>query len=93
MLCKKLIQEAQQYSEALASMQILKHTPESSPSQCRENLAWASYGQTGGEVADRWYSVIKNCNFQQRGFNSETGHFRPWYGKHKEDGSRESIFK
>lgn len=28
---------------------------------------------TGKEVADRWYSEIKNYNFQQPGFNSGTG--------------------
>ncbi|XP_019584650.1 Golgi-associated plant pathogenesis-related protein 1 isoform X1 [Rhinolophus sinicus] len=74
-LCKKLNQEAQQYSEALASTRILKHSPESSRGQCGENLAWASYDQTGKEVADRWYSEIKNYNFQQPGFTSGTGHF------------------
>ena len=47
-LCKKLNREAQQYSEALASTRILKHSPESSRGQCGENLAWASYDQTGG---------------------------------------------
>uniref|UniRef100_A0A9L0T059 Golgi-associated plant pathogenesis-related protein 1 n=1 Tax=Equus caballus TaxID=9796 RepID=A0A9L0T059_HORSE len=46
-LCKKLNREAQQYSEALASTRILKHSPESSRGQCGENLAWASYDQTG----------------------------------------------
>ncbi|XP_012862273.1 Golgi-associated plant pathogenesis-related protein 1 [Echinops telfairi] len=74
-LCKKLNQEAQQYSEALASTRILKHSPESSRGQCGENLAWASYDQPGKEVADRWYSEIKNYNFQQPGFTSGTGHF------------------
>lgn len=63
------------YSEALASTRILKHSPESSRGQCGENLAWASYDQTGKEVADRWYSEIKNYNFQQPGFTSGTGHF------------------
>uniref|UniRef100_A0A8C0SKM9 Clathrin light chain n=6 Tax=Boreoeutheria TaxID=1437010 RepID=A0A8C0SKM9_CANLF len=71
-LCKKLNREAQQYSEALASTRILKHSPESSRGQCGENLAWASYDQTGKEVADRWYSEIKNYNFQQPGFTSGT---------------------
>ncbi|XP_060055182.1 Golgi-associated plant pathogenesis-related protein 1 isoform X4 [Erinaceus europaeus] len=72
-LCKKLNREAQQYSEALASTRILKHSPESSRGQCGENLAWASYDQTGKEVADRWYSEIKSYNFQQPGFTSGTG--------------------
>ncbi|XP_034272268.1 Golgi-associated plant pathogenesis-related protein 1 isoform X1 [Pantherophis guttatus] len=74
-LCKKLNREAQQYSEALASTRILKHSPESSSGKCGENLAWASYDQSGSEVADRWYSEIKNYNFQSPGFSSGTGHF------------------
>ncbi|XP_066895786.1 Golgi-associated plant pathogenesis-related protein 1 isoform X1 [Kogia breviceps] len=77
-LCKKLNREAQQYSEALASTRILKHSPESSRGQCGENLAWASYDQTGKEVADRWYSEIKNYNFQQPGFTSGTGLLLLW---------------
>ncbi|XP_058036234.1 Golgi-associated plant pathogenesis-related protein 1 isoform X4 [Ahaetulla prasina] len=71
-LCKKLNREAQQYSEALASTRILKHSPESSSGKCGENLAWASYDQSGSEVADRWYSEIKNYNFQSPGFSSGT---------------------
>lgn len=39
------------YSEALASTRILKHSPESSRGQCGENLAWASYDQTGGSLS------------------------------------------
>ncbi|KAJ6657853.1 hypothetical protein lerEdw1_001903 [Lerista edwardsae] len=74
-LCKKLNQEAQQYSEALASTRILKHSPESSSGKFGENLAWASYDQSGKEVADGWYSEIKNYNYQNPGFSSGTGHF------------------
>ncbi|XP_015676183.1 Golgi-associated plant pathogenesis-related protein 1 isoform X2 [Protobothrops mucrosquamatus] len=74
-LCKKLNREAQQYSEALASTRILKHSPESSSGKCGENLAWASYNQSGNEVADRWYSEIKNYNFQSPGFSSGTDPF------------------
>ncbi|XP_027631369.1 Golgi-associated plant pathogenesis-related protein 1-like isoform X1 [Tupaia chinensis] len=74
MLCKKLNREAQQYSEALVSTGILKHSPESSHGQCGENLAWASYDQTGKEVADRWYSEIKNYN-RQHSFTLGTGRF------------------
>ncbi|XP_048339570.1 Golgi-associated plant pathogenesis-related protein 1-like [Sphaerodactylus townsendi] len=73
-LCKKLNREAQQYSEALASTRILKHSSESSSGRFGENLAWASYDQSGTEVADRWYSEIKNYNFQSPGFSSNTGH-------------------
>ncbi|KAH0627109.1 hypothetical protein JD844_002519 [Phrynosoma platyrhinos] len=74
-LCKKLSREAQQYSEALASTRILKHSPESSSGKCGENLAWASYNQSGNEVAERWYSEINNYNFQSPGFSSGTGKY------------------
>lgn len=35
------------YAESLASTRILKHSVESSRGNCGENLAWASYDQTG----------------------------------------------
>ncbi|XP_061443427.1 Golgi-associated plant pathogenesis-related protein 1-like [Rhineura floridana] len=73
-LCKKLNMEAQQCSEALASTRILKHSPESSSGKCEGNLACPSYNQSGSEVADRWYSEIKNYNFQSPGFPSGTRH-------------------
>uniref|UniRef100_A0A8C5W2S4 SCP domain-containing protein n=1 Tax=Microcebus murinus TaxID=30608 RepID=A0A8C5W2S4_MICMU len=74
-LSKQLNREAQQYSEALASTRVLEHSRQSSRGRCGENLAWASYDQTGKEVAARWYGEIKNYNFQQPGFTSGTGHF------------------
>ncbi|XP_014446905.1 Golgi-associated plant pathogenesis-related protein 1-like isoform X2 [Tupaia chinensis] len=59
MLCKKLNREAQQYSEALVSTGILKHSPESSHGQCGENLAWASYDQTGNFAVMVWKNTKK----------------------------------
>uniref|UniRef100_A0A9L0SJ15 Golgi-associated plant pathogenesis-related protein 1 n=1 Tax=Equus caballus TaxID=9796 RepID=A0A9L0SJ15_HORSE len=48
-----------------------------------EGIEWVDFAvefkqclfHTGKEVADRWYSEIKNYNFQQPGFTSGTGHF------------------
>ncbi|XP_007895631.1 GLI pathogenesis-related 2, like [Callorhinchus milii] len=74
-LCNKLCKEAEQYSQALASTRVLKHSSESSRGQCGENLAWASYDQPGKEVAERWYNEIKSYNFNCPGFSSGTGHF------------------
>ncbi|XP_008503703.1 Golgi-associated plant pathogenesis-related protein 1 isoform X2 [Calypte anna] len=74
-LCKKLNRGAQQYAEELATTRVLKHSSESASGKCGENLAWASYDQPGKDVADRWYSEIKNYSFQNPGFSSGTGHF------------------
>uniref|UniRef100_A0A674GSK6 Golgi-associated plant pathogenesis-related protein 1 n=1 Tax=Taeniopygia guttata TaxID=59729 RepID=A0A674GSK6_TAEGU len=74
-LCKKLNRGAQQYAEELATTRVLKHSSESANGNCGENLAWASYDQSGKDVADRWYSEIKNYSFQNPGFSSRTGHF------------------
>ncbi|XP_032298499.1 Golgi-associated plant pathogenesis-related protein 1 isoform X1 [Coturnix japonica] len=74
-LCKKLNRGAQQYAEELAVSRVLKHSSESANGKCGENLAWASYDQPGKDVADRWYSEIKNYSFQNPGFSSGTGHF------------------
>ncbi|XP_043545983.1 GLI pathogenesis-related 2, like [Chiloscyllium plagiosum] len=84
-LCSKLCKNAQQYAEVLASTRVLKHSPESSREQCGENLAWASYDQPGKEVSERWYSEMKNYNFNCPGFSSGTGHFTAmiWKGSRK----------
>ncbi|XP_015212668.1 GLI pathogenesis-related 2, like [Lepisosteus oculatus] len=74
-LSNKLSKEAKRYADSLASTRVLKHSPESSRGSCGENLAWASYDQPGKEVADRWYSEIKNYNYNCPGFSSGTGHF------------------
>ncbi|XP_054047044.1 Golgi-associated plant pathogenesis-related protein 1 isoform X1 [Rissa tridactyla] len=63
------------YAEELATTRVLKHSSESANGKCGENLAWASYDQPGKDVADRWYSEIKNYSFQNPGFSSGTGHF------------------
>ncbi|MEQ2178984.1 Golgi-associated plant pathoproteinsis- protein 1 [Goodea atripinnis] len=72
-LSRKLSKEAARYAESLASTRILKHSEESSRGSCGENLAWASYDQTGTDVADRWYEEVKQYNFNRPGFSSGTG--------------------
>ncbi|KAG7242064.1 hypothetical protein INR49_024110 [Caranx melampygus] len=74
-LNRKLSREAARYAESLASTRILKHSVESSKGNYGENLAWASYNQSGKEVADRWYDEVKQYNFNRPGFSSGTGHF------------------
>ncbi|XP_076135726.1 GLI pathogenesis-related 2, like [Alosa pseudoharengus] len=74
-LSSKLSQEASRYAESLASTRILKHSVESSKGSCGENLAWASYDQSGKDVSDRWYNEVQQYNFNRPGFNSGTGHF------------------
>ncbi|KAL6109164.1 GLI pathogenesis-related 2, like isoform X1 [Pungitius pungitius] len=74
-LSSKLSREATRYAESLASTRILKHSVESSRGSCGENLAWASYDQSGKDVADRWYDEVKQYNFNRPGFSSATGHF------------------
>ncbi|GCC25056.1 hypothetical protein chiPu_0003461 [Chiloscyllium punctatum] len=71
-LCSKLCKNAQQYAEVLASTRVLKHSPESSRQQCKE-------------VSERWYSEMKNYNFNCPGFSSGTGHFTAmiWKGSRK----------
>ncbi|XP_062393744.1 GLI pathogenesis-related 2, like [Sardina pilchardus] len=74
-LSSKLSREASRYAESLASTRILKHSAESSKGSCGENLAWASYDQSGKDVSDRWYNEVQQYNFNRPGFNSGTGHF------------------
>uniref|UniRef100_A0A8C9SZE1 Golgi-associated plant pathogenesis-related protein 1 n=1 Tax=Scleropages formosus TaxID=113540 RepID=A0A8C9SZE1_SCLFO len=70
-LSSKLSREATRYAESLASTRILKHS--ASRGSCGENLAWASYDQSGKDVADRWYNEVKNYNYNRPGFSSGTG--------------------
>ncbi|XP_061530865.1 GLI pathogenesis-related 2, like isoform X1 [Phycodurus eques] len=81
-LNSKLSREAARYAESLASTRILKHSEESSRGSCGENLAWASYDQSGKDVADRWYDEVKQYNFNSPGFSSGTVHARPWLATH-----------
>ncbi|XP_028836901.1 GLI pathogenesis-related 2, like [Denticeps clupeoides] len=74
-LSKKLCSQATRYAESLASTRILKHSVESSRGSCGENLAWASYDQSGKDVCDRWYNEVNQYNFNRPGFTSGTGHF------------------
>ncbi|CAL1611214.1 unnamed protein product [Knipowitschia caucasica] len=74
-LSNKISKEATRYAESLASTRILKHSVESTRGSCGENLAWASYDQSGKDVTDRWYDEVKNYNFKRPGFSSGTGHF------------------
>uniref|UniRef100_A0A1A8MLH9 Golgi-associated plant pathogenesis-related protein 1 n=1 Tax=Nothobranchius pienaari TaxID=704102 RepID=A0A1A8MLH9_9TELE len=74
-LSRKLSREAARYADSLSTTRILKHSEESSRGSCGENLAWASYDQSGKDVADRWYDEVKNYNFSRPGFSSGTGHF------------------
>ncbi|KAJ0066202.1 hypothetical protein NL108_001444, partial [Boleophthalmus pectinirostris] len=60
------------YAESLASTRILKHSVESTRGSCGENLAWASYDQSGKDVTDRWYDEVKQYNFKRPGFSSGT---------------------
>ncbi|XP_024122645.1 GLI pathogenesis-related 2, like [Oryzias melastigma] len=74
-LSSKLSKEAARYAESLASTRILKHSEASTRGSCGENLAWASYDQTGKDVSDRWYEEVKQYNFSRPGFSTGTGHF------------------
>uniref|UniRef100_A0A1A8UTJ6 Golgi-associated plant pathogenesis-related protein 1 n=1 Tax=Nothobranchius furzeri TaxID=105023 RepID=A0A1A8UTJ6_NOTFU len=74
-LSSKLSREAARYADSLSRTRILKHSEESSRGSCGENLAWASYDQSGKDVADRWYDEVKKYNFSRPGFSSGTGHF------------------
>lgn len=74
-LSSKLSKEAARYAESLASTRILKHSVESTRGSCGENLAWASYDQSGKDVSERWYEEVNKYNFKRPGFSSGTGHF------------------
>jgi len=73
----ELSKKAQAYAESLAEKDTMEH------SDCKwgdkkvgENLAMCM-GQpmTGKFMTDMWYDEIKDYNFNNPGFSSETGHF------------------
>ncbi|XP_012694483.1 GLI pathogenesis-related 2, like [Clupea harengus] len=74
-LSSKLSREASRYAESLASTRILKHSADSSKGNYGENLAWASYDQSGKDVCERWYNEVQQYHFNRPGFTSGTGHF------------------
>ncbi|KAF7227330.1 transcript variant X2 [Nothobranchius furzeri] len=55
-LSSKLSREAACYADSLSRTRILKHSEESSRGSCGENLAWASYDQSGHFTAMVWKS-------------------------------------
>jgi uncharacterized protein YkwD len=75
-LSTQLNDVAQQYAEQLARTNRLVH---SGNTHYGENLyAFGSSGQAlprPEAVVDRWYSEIKNYNFNKPGFHTGTGHF------------------
>ncbi|TPP58143.1 Golgi-associated plant pathogenesis protein 1 [Fasciola gigantica] len=72
----RLSEEAQKWADNLAAKGSLEH------SKCDgygENLAFrgtsGSAEFTGAEAADQWYQEIKNHNFNENGFQPNSGHF------------------
>lgn len=65
--------KAQAWAEHLAKTGSLQHGGNKDMGQ---NLAYKSGAALSGqEVADMWYSEIKNYDFSRPGFSSNTGHF------------------
>ncbi|XP_061071628.1 GLI pathogenesis-related 2 isoform X2 [Conger conger] len=74
-LSRDLCRSAQAWADNLLSMKSMRH----SKTNNGENLyyAWSSVPKklTGKEAVDSWYSEIKDYNFRNPGFQSNTGHF------------------
>lgn len=52
------------YAQSLASTRILKHSEQSSRGSCGENLAWASYDQSGAAFV--FLSICRNLSFTEQ---------------------------
>ncbi|KAM3910853.1 uncharacterized protein RB166_019653 isoform 2-T5 [Leptodactylus fuscus] len=74
-LNRDLCSSAQKWADHLLSIRTLQH----SNSKCGENLYYRSSSSpkdlAGNEPVDSWYSEIKNYDFSNPGFSSNTGHF------------------
>ncbi|XP_018613722.1 Golgi-associated plant pathogenesis-related protein 1-like isoform X2 [Scleropages formosus] len=74
-LSRELCSSAQEWADQLLAMKTMQH----SSTKHGENLyyAWSSTPKklTGKEAVDNWYNEIKDYDFSNPGFHSNTGHF------------------
>jgi len=65
----KLTVDAKKWADYLAKKQGLEHTTE----KVGENLAWSSTYMSPQQATENWYNEIKDYNFKNHGFKSNTG--------------------